>query len=161
MNYDWHEHLAALLIFTYFTSPITQSCFNTGKIKDTFWTTPPLLKSSLCIHRVVPVCFQCLFQRQKETAILDLHLYWIYTFQILPLWEEGKNFKLFKFSSFTALCLRGSYRSMVLHVAWFTDWLVIHHYVDFSSQNAVTVKTAEVFQMPVLTFCLSIFIAEY
>jgi len=50
---------------------------------------------------------------------------------------------------------------MVLHVAGFADWLVIHHYIDFPSQNAITVKTAEVFQMPVLTFRLSIFIAEY
>lgn len=66
------------------------------------------------------------------------------------------------FPSFTTpRHLQGPYRSMVLHVAGFADWIVIHRYVGYPGQNTITVKTAEVFQMPVLPFGQSIFIAEY
>lgn len=58
-------------------------------------------------------------------------------------------------------CPRGAYHSMVLHVAGLAHRLVIDHHVYLSSQDVVTVKAAEVFQVPVLIFCLGIFIAEY
>ena len=51
--------------------------------------------------------------------------------------------------------------SMVLHVAVLTHRLVTDHNIQFSCQDAVAVKAAEVFQMPILIFCLRVFIAEY
>lgn len=49
---------------------------------------------------------------------------------------------------------------MVLHVAGLADRFVVLHDVRFSSQDTITVKTAEVFQMPVLTLRLSVLITE-
>lgn len=53
-----------------------------------------------------------------------------------------------------------TFHSMVLHVAGLADRFVVLHDVRLSSQDTVTVKTAEVFQMPVLTLSLSILITE-
>ena len=50
---------------------------------------------------------------------------------------------------------------MVLHIARFADRLFIHHNIDLSGQDRVTIKTAKMFQMPALTFCLGVLIAEY
>ncbi|KAJ1201484.1 hypothetical protein NDU88_005293 [Pleurodeles waltl] len=52
-----------------------------------------------------------------------------------------------------------AHRCMVLHVAWFTGRLVIHHDVDLSSQDTVTIKTAKVLQLPILVFCLSVLVS--
>ncbi|KAJ1095747.1 hypothetical protein NDU88_000903 [Pleurodeles waltl] len=52
-----------------------------------------------------------------------------------------------------------AHRCMVLHIAWFTGRLVIHHDVDLSSQDTVTIKTAKVLHLPVLVFCLSILVS--
>lgn len=49
---------------------------------------------------------------------------------------------------------------MVLHVARCADRFVVLHDVDFSSQNTVTVKAAEVLQVPVLPLGLSVFVTE-
>lgn len=49
---------------------------------------------------------------------------------------------------------------MVLHIAWFADGLLVDHDVDLTSQDAVTIKAAEVLQMPALTFCLGVLIVE-
>lgn len=49
---------------------------------------------------------------------------------------------------------------MVLHVAGLADRFVVLHDVRLSSQDTVTVKTTEVFQMPVLTLSLSVLITE-
>lgn len=54
-----------------------------------------------------------------------------------------------------------THHSMVLHVAGLAHRLVVDHHVYLSCQDVVTVKAAEVFQVPVLIFCLGIFIAEY
>jgi hypothetical protein len=50
---------------------------------------------------------------------------------------------------------------MVLHIAGLANRLVIDHHIYFACEDVVTVKAAEVFQMPILVFCLSILIAEY
>lgn len=52
------------------------------------------------------------------------------------------------------------HHSVVLHVARLAHGLVADHHVDFPSEDVVTVKAAEVFQMPVLVFCLGILIAK-
>lgn len=54
-----------------------------------------------------------------------------------------------------------THHSVILHVAGLAHRLVIDHHVYFASQDVVTVKAAEVFQMPILVFCLGILIAEY
>ncbi|KAG8142883.1 hypothetical protein E2320_006067 [Naja naja] len=41
---------------------------------------------------------------------------------------------------------------MILHITGFADGLFINHDVDFSSQDTVAIKAAEMLQMPVLTF---------
>lgn len=50
---------------------------------------------------------------------------------------------------------------MVLHIAGLAHRLVADHHVYLSRQDVVTVKAAEMFQVPVLILCLGIFIAEY
>lgn len=49
---------------------------------------------------------------------------------------------------------------MILHITGFADGLFINHDVDFSSQDTVTIKAAEMLQMPVLTFSLCVLIVE-
>lgn len=53
-----------------------------------------------------------------------------------------------------------AHHGMVLEVARLAHRLVADHHVDLPSQDAVTVKAAEVFQMPVLVLCLGVLIAE-
>lgn len=53
-----------------------------------------------------------------------------------------------------------SYHSVVPHVAWLADRLVILHDIRLSSKDAITLKAAEVLQMPVLTLSLSVLITE-
>lgn len=55
---------------------------------------------------------------------------------------------------------RNSYHSVVFHVAGCADGLVFLHNIYLSSQDAVTVETAEVLQMPVLALSLSILITK-
>lgn len=49
---------------------------------------------------------------------------------------------------------------MVLHVAGFANRLVVLHDVGLSSQHTVTVKTAEVLQVPIMALGLSVLITE-
>lgn len=49
---------------------------------------------------------------------------------------------------------------MVLHIARLAHWLVIHHHINFPSQDTITIKATKMLQVPVLSFCLSVFIAE-
>lgn len=53
-----------------------------------------------------------------------------------------------------------THHSVVFHVAGFADGLVVLHHISLSSQDAVTVETAEMLQMPVLSLRLSVFITE-
>lgn len=50
--------------------------------------------------------------------------------------------------------------SVVLHVAGFANRLLILHDVGFSSQHTVTVKTAEVLQVPIVALSLGVLIIE-
>lgn len=59
------------------------------------------------------------------------------------------------------MCPRIAYHGVVLHVAGLAHRLVADHHVYLSRQDVVTVKAAEVLQVPVLIFRLGIFIAEY
>jgi len=52
------------------------------------------------------------------------------------------------------------YHSVVLHVAGFANRLVFLHDVGLSSQHTVTVKTAEVLQVPIVALGLSVLITE-
>lgn len=53
-----------------------------------------------------------------------------------------------------------SHHSVALHVARLADRLVLLHDVRLSGKDAVTFKTAEVLQMPVLALSLSVLITE-
>lgn len=52
------------------------------------------------------------------------------------------------------------YHSVVLHVAGFANRLLILHDVGLSSQHTVTVKTAEVLQVPIVALSLGVLIIE-
>ena len=54
-----------------------------------------------------------------------------------------------------------THNSMVLHVAGLAHRHVTDHNIYFSCQDVVALKAAEVIQMPILVFCLGVFIAEY
>lgn len=113
-----------------------------------------------CLPKVVGFCLFFL-KGKKMNWLKPKHTFNLYSSDTPRL---GKSLKLHRlmFPSFTVpRHLQGPYRSMVLHVAGFADWLVIHCYIGYPSQNTITIKTAEVFQMPVLPFSESIFIAEY
>lgn len=49
---------------------------------------------------------------------------------------------------------------MALHIAGLADGLVILHDICLSGQDAITVKAAEVFQVPVLSLRLCVLITE-
>lgn len=53
-----------------------------------------------------------------------------------------------------------AFHSVALHVARLADRLVLLHDVSLSGEDAVTFKTAEVLQMPVLALSLSVLITE-
>ena len=53
-----------------------------------------------------------------------------------------------------------SHHSVVLHVAGPADRLFILHHIRLTGEDAVTVETAEVLQMPVLFLSLSVLITE-
>lgn len=53
-----------------------------------------------------------------------------------------------------------TFHSVILHVAGLADRFFILHDVRLSSQDAVTFKTAEVLQMPVLALSLSVLVTE-
>lgn len=54
-----------------------------------------------------------------------------------------------------------THHSMILHIAGLTHRLVIDHHIYCPGEDVVTVKAAEMFQMPILVFCLGVLIAKY
>lgn len=55
---------------------------------------------------------------------------------------------------------KATHHSVVLHVAGPADGFVIFHHIRFSSQDGVTVKAAEMLQVPVLSLRLGVLITE-
>lgn len=53
-----------------------------------------------------------------------------------------------------------TYHGMILHVAGLAHGSVLHHHVDFPCKDAVAVKAAKMFQVPVLVLRLGILITE-
>lgn len=49
---------------------------------------------------------------------------------------------------------------MVLHIARLADGLFVDRDIDLPSQDTVAIKAAEVFQVPAVTFCLGVLVAE-